>query len=150
MCAGASRTQKRVLKSLQLELQAVVNHLMCVLGTKLQSSERVASILSLWAMFPAPDLHFELNLGGYPVWQAWECLNSSSEPFLSLNPKQGTLPGSCNEATTFSSDTTSPDKIKHVDSSMLEKASSVDTVEKATFPFSSSRIHLESFNFSKE
>ena len=46
-------------KSLQLELQAVVGHLMSMLGTKLQSSERVASILNLGVMSPATHLHSE-------------------------------------------------------------------------------------------
>ena len=48
----AHRGQKRVSDLLELELQAVVNSPLWVLGTELWSSARAANVLDLWVISP--------------------------------------------------------------------------------------------------
>lgn len=58
MCAGTHRGPGVVLESQELEPQVVEGHPTSMLGTKLQFSARVASLLTHWAIFPAPLLLF--------------------------------------------------------------------------------------------
>ena len=58
---GTHRSQKEVLNSLELDSQAV-NCMMWVLGTKLMSPARAASVLRHWAISPALiSLHCPVN-----------------------------------------------------------------------------------------
>ena len=46
--------QKRTSSPLRLELQMIVNHLICVLGAKLGPSARALSVLNFGPISPAP------------------------------------------------------------------------------------------------
>ena len=57
MCSGVCRGQKRVLDVLELELQAVVSHLVRALGTEPGSSVRAANALNPQVISPACILY---------------------------------------------------------------------------------------------
>lgn len=79
MCANACRGQNRVLNPLELELQAIICHLMWVLGTKLQSSARA---LNSGAIQQAPQSYVLINYPDVERYTQWsrtskECLKYS-------------------------------------------------------------------------